>query len=107
MKSLQMLNLDQIWRAPMGDTRTSIRRAAGTMGKIVRVSVTAGVSVSLTALSVPPLGLSPGLPGPLSGQPRGPYLCMRLALPIETGQPGTNQIVSLEKLLLEGQSLVS
>lgn len=73
--NLQMLNLDQIWRARLGDTWTSMRRVTGTMEKVVRVSVTAGVSASLTALSVPPLGLPPGLPGPLNGQPRGPYPC--------------------------------
>ena len=62
----------------MGDTRTSVRRVTGTMEKVVHVSVTAGVSASLTALSVPRTptpGLPPGLPGPLNGQPRGPYPC--------------------------------
>ena len=52
--NLQMLNQDQIWRARLGDTRTSVRRVTGTMEKVVYVSVTAGVSASLTALSVPP-----------------------------------------------------
>ena len=41
------------------------------------------------------------------GSPGGRIRAMHLALPVETGQPGTNQIVSLEKLLLEGQWLVS
>ena len=63
-------------------------------GESVRVSVTAGCQAH-SQLSPLPLWDCPQAPWTAEWTARGPYPCIRLALPIETGQPGTNQIVSL------------
>lgn len=104
MKSLQMLHLEQLWRAWSGNTRTSVMRATGTMeADCICECDRAGVSISSTPLFTSSLELSPGLfLALLSGQPRGPYLCHVLS-PSHQNWPASDQIFSLENLLLERQ----
>lgn len=69
-KSPQMLNVDQIWKARLGDTQASIRRAAGMAERVCMWVWQVGVRLTHSSLHSP-TGTAPRLPGPLSGQPGG------------------------------------